>query len=199
MHDEAGEQKHLCPLFLVDKIFFLVRYHADTQLSNLEAANKQKVSDCSRKDVSKLLQRISSGSQLQRRGLSCRTVKLSFKSQLTKKKINWPIIVVLHVLSSTIVISLLGQRLQGLHTLLSRLVPVMVDTVDTASLHQWEHPPHPTQQIQACHHWNTQPNMRQNVTNISKENWPKAVREKRELLFYRTCSLGNFAKEYKLE
>ena len=88
MHDEAGEQEHLRPLFLVDKIFLLVRYHANTQLGNLEAANKQKVSDCSRKDVSKLLQRISSGSQLQRRGLSCRTVKLSSKSQLTKKKIN---------------------------------------------------------------------------------------------------------------
>ena len=48
MHNEAGEQEHLRPLFLVDEIFFLVRYHANTQLSNLEAENKQKVSDCSR-------------------------------------------------------------------------------------------------------------------------------------------------------
>ena len=141
MNDEEREEEHLGPFLLVNKELFLTRYERDPKLSNLHtAATSQELRRVWKTERSaKFIYQ--EGNLIDKR--ICNMVNKS------KKYLAPPVVVVVHV--DDAVCALLPDVLGlGLHV-------VGAGGVHPDSLHDGQHPPDTTQEVQAGHHGNTQP------------------------------------------
>ena len=141
MNDEEREEEHLGPFLLVNKELFLTRYERDPKLSNLHtAATSQELRRVWKTERSaKFIYQ--EGNLIDKR--ICNMVNKS------KKYLAPPVVVVVQV--DDAVCALLPDVLRlGLHV-------VGAGGVHPDPLHDGQHPPHTTQEVQTGHHGNTQP------------------------------------------
>ena len=141
MNDEEREEEHLGPFLLVNKELFLTRYERDPKLSNLHtAATSQELRRVWKTERSaKFIYQ--EGNLIDKR--ICNMVNKS------KKYLAPPVVVVVQV--DDAVSSLLPDVLRlGLHV-------GGAGGVHPDPLHDGQHPPDTTQEVQTGHHGNTQP------------------------------------------